>query len=101
MLDRYHDLNRHWCPQSEPYTGCDSLLTAIDRGWKLAPTVTVHQTATCRIYVFGLYHQGKIATMKVIETPMLRLILQRYQLRLEGAITQPQQPYPAPLAVVL
>lgn len=81
MIDHYQDFNRHWCPHSEPYTGCDSLLTAIDRGWKLYPLVTVHHHKLTQVYAFAMHKRTQILTMKVIHTPMIHVILHQQRLR--------------------
>lgn len=30
-----NDTERYWHKQSEPYTGCDALLTAFENGWEI------------------------------------------------------------------
>lgn len=101
MLESYQDFNRHWCPHSERYTGCDSLLTAIDRGWKVYPLVTVHHHKLTQIYAFALYKGASIITMKVIETPMIHVMIRQKHIRvIDPQVTETLAEH-RPLAAVL
>lgn len=72
-------LNRHWCPQSEHFTGADSLLTRLHHGWDII-AYQVDRTHYCRtqqikVYVFDLFKDGKTETMHVVATPYMERFL--------------------------
>ena len=68
-------LHRHWCDQSEIFTGADSLLTALDRGWRIVEyTVDTSQqcyTQPVAIYDFVIRFEQKTVTMRIIGNPYI------------------------------
>lgn len=68
---------RHWCPRSEPYTGADSLLTALDQGWQVInnavyrEVVMFNHRRRTTIFYFRLYKDGHTRTMAVIRNPFV------------------------------
>lgn len=68
-------MNRHWCPESEAFTGADSLLTLQHRGWEIVDVV-IDRTFRCitqqvTVYVFRLRLDTKTVTMRVIANPFV------------------------------
>lgn len=85
LFNVYSDIPRHWCPYSERYTGCDSLLSAIDQGWHLEDTAFIqHHWSNKRmipIYYFYLRKDGQISKMRIIENPYVAKILRTYNIK--------------------
>lgn len=68
-------LHRHWCENSEVFTGADSLLTALDRGWRIVE-YQVDRSQQCytqpvTIYVFVMHFEQKTLTMRIIGNPYI------------------------------
>lgn len=113
QIDGLHEMYtrtpRHWCPGSEPYTGADSLITAIDSGWKVSgrvfrENILLGRSRHTTVYHFRLRRNGKEAVMPVIETPFVIRLLHsyRFQVILEQQSEQPttlQQSIAAAVAV--
>jgi hypothetical protein len=71
---------RHWHPLSEKWAGADCLLTAIDNGWKVDPTVYCQEfwhagSRLVTIYYFELTRDGETMEMPVITNPYARRLL--------------------------
>lgn len=86
MLEKHKDLKRHWCPQSEQFTGCDSLLTMMNRGWRLLKVAAVdhHERGkrrSVRVFTFMLAHNSLVRTMRIVENPTVGRIIERYDIR--------------------
>jgi len=67
---------RHWSPMCEPYTGADSLITALRNGWRVRPTVyrqdVLHGgSRRTSIYTFTLQSGTDVRNMAVICTPFI------------------------------
>lgn len=97
MLDRLRDVRRHWCPFSEPLTGCDSLLAAMQVGWKLFQTVllTRHKLPNGRhvtVYTFALLYDSDIALIRVIEVPPVHRVIAHHNLRVINSDKMPYLP---------
>jgi hypothetical protein len=79
MQKKYFDLHRHWCPHSEKYTGCDSLITAMEDGYRVYHTVTYQivwrNGRAIRLYTFMLARHGVIAPMHVVHNPYLTRLI--------------------------
>ena len=74
LMTPYTDKPRHWCPQAEKYTGLDSLLSAIYKGWTINERVFRHETwrggtRPVVVYYFELKFGERIVTMPVISNP--------------------------------
>ena len=74
-------LHRHWCSQSEIFTGADSLITALDRGWRIVD-YTVDDTQKCytqpiTVYVFTLRIEQNVVTMRIINNPYIARLAQQ------------------------
>jgi len=71
---------RHWHPQSETYSGCDSLLTAINSGWQMAEEVfrqkLFYSGRTVTIYHFTLTHHNTTSVIRVIGNPFVERFVQ-------------------------
>lgn len=80
------DTPRHWCPQSEKYTGADSLITALRDGW-LASRVIYRQdimhggSRRTSVYFFELRRDDEVRTMPVISTPFIVRFIASFQMR--------------------
>lgn len=85
LLNRFADLQRHWCPLSEMYTGCDSLLNMLEEGWLPGPVVLIEERwfkeRHQEIYHFQLYRQDHITHMRILGTPYLYTVMQYYELQ--------------------
>ncbi len=74
---------RHWDPKSEKFTGVDSLLTAIQKGWKPQETVVKKEfyrgdSRPVSIYAVELHRNGEVVTMAVVGNPYLHKVLAQY-----------------------
>jgi hypothetical protein len=72
--DTYRGIERHWCPVSEPYTGCDSLFAAMEQGWRLSgvvfcETFTYSQSRTSHVFHFQLVDSDHLLRMPIISSP--------------------------------
>lgn len=100
LLNVYNDTPRHWCPYSERYTGCDSLLSAIDKGWHPADTAFVQHHWSHRrmitIYYFYLHKDQQTRKMRIIENPYVARILRNYSIKVrprQPAVRETPAPY--------
>lgn len=83
----YMEITRHWHADSEPYTGADSLITALDHGWDVDGEVSVNDhhfagNRSIRVYRVPLKRGDETATMHVIHNPYLTRMLRREVLRI-------------------
>ncbi|MGB1285502.1 MAG: hypothetical protein ACPG7F_03125 [Aggregatilineales bacterium] len=94
MFTLYHDIaherylrtRRHWCPHSEPYSGTDSLLTALNEGWQLFDMVfrediLLGRSRHTTVYHFGLRREMLFVRMSIVSNPYLERIIQHEALR--------------------
>ena len=77
--------NRHYCPKSERYTGADSLLTALERGWEIIECVVDSSnhcvTQSVTVYLFTLKRDFEVKGMRVVGNPYIeRLVRQSEKL---------------------
>ncbi len=83
---REHYLQRHWCPYSEEYTGCDSLLTALDNGWLLERSALQEEHwfngRRVIVYHFYIYLDTRIERMRVVYTPYIDTLIEHYHLNI-------------------
>lgn len=82
----YTETPRHWSPHSEKYTGADSLITALRKGWALCRLVyreDVFHGGSRRtaIYYFELRHDDDVVTMPIIGTPFIVRFIAHYNLK--------------------
>lgn len=73
----YSDLHRHWHPNSETYTGCDALITALQAGWRLTEPIYeehVWHAGTRLVVIYHAFLQrgDEEALMSVIANPFIR-----------------------------
>ena len=86
MHEYYTATDRHWHAGSEPYTGGDSLLTAIRNGWNLLNLAYEHKMElrggrTVCVYYFQLIRSSERIVMPVVENPFIeRLLIERKML---------------------
>lgn len=85
---QYLDDIRHWCPESEPFTGGDALLTALLNGWEMSTQVRreTHWYAGMRfvnVYYFELNRDGEKRIMPVIDNPYIDKLMARSETELE------------------
>lgn len=78
---------RHWHPASEKWAGADCLLTALDSGWKVDPTVYFQEfwhagSRLVTIYYLELTRNGETMEMPVITNPYARRLLRRLKANL-------------------
>lgn len=81
----YMDVNRHWHPRSEKYTGGDALITRLNQGWQIRDEVYEEEYwhAGARlvvVYYFELEFQGEVESMPVLSNPYVRRILKELPL---------------------
>lgn len=80
---KYTDTDRHFSPESEIYTGADSLITARRNGWRLINIAYEEQIEMrggryTTLYYFKLIRQGKKVIMPIVATPYIeRMLLTR------------------------
>lgn len=85
----YLERPRHWCPRSEPYTGTDSLLTALLEGWEPHKQVFCEQIQRSASRVVNVYHfllkRGDAHRMMVIlGNPRTQDVIRHYELRISN-----------------
>jgi len=72
-------LNRHWCSDSEYFTGADSLLTLVNRGWDIVSheiDMSHHRKARqITIVVFELQKRGDSLILRVVNNPFVERLL--------------------------
>jgi hypothetical protein len=95
---------RHWSPKSESYSGCDSLISALDNGWELRRTLTIHRHAQCSCYSLTfrvlLQRDGQLAEMRIIDNPTIRHLLKKLgllPLQRPGTVIETQEMVAAPV----
>lgn len=80
MHEYYTETDRHWHAGSEPYTGGDSLLTALRNGWKLL-NLAYRQEIELRggrlisVIHFQMVHDSERIVMPIIENPFIERLL--------------------------
>ncbi|MFN8371941.1 MAG: hypothetical protein U0694_03575 [Anaerolineae bacterium] len=78
---------RHWSPNSQPYTGCDALLTALERGWRIAGKLVFSElfwrgNGRCiRVYHFDLQKGEEKQRMCVVWNPVVEQLVACLPLR--------------------
>jgi len=79
----YTDTDRHFSPESEIYTGADSLITAQRNGWRLINIAYEEQIEMrggryTALYYFKLINNGQKMIMPIVATPFIeRMLLNR------------------------
>ena len=77
---------RHWHPESENYSGADSLLTAIHNGWQITPGVfrqkLNYSGKPVTIYHFTLKYNDTTKVMRIIGNPFIERYVKRMNLPL-------------------
>jgi len=88
---------RHWHPQSEKYTGGDSLATALFLGWTMAEIVQLEEhwyagTRRVAVYYFDLAREEANMRMPVIGNPYVDQLIAQNQLQVisVGSYRRPQ-----------
>jgi hypothetical protein len=71
---------RHWSPASEQYTGADSLITALRKGWLIDAPVSQHNFLhsggrITAVYTFTLRLDTEVRQMAIISTPLIVRLL--------------------------
>jgi len=94
MLENFQDMQRHWCAQSELYTGCDSLLHALQDGWQAHHIATIQHhplgSRTVKTYTITLSKGSALTTMRIVDTPMLLRVLRTHHIVAVNAGKLPQ-----------
>jgi hypothetical protein len=72
---------RHWCPKSEAYTGCDSLLSALDCGWNLRTNLKIYRhpqgSRSSLTFAVLLEKDNRLVEMRIVDSPSIRRVLRR------------------------
>lgn len=81
----YTERRRHYCPRSEIYTGCDSLITALREGWEIDNRIVLQETfwrsgRGVTVFHFQLRRQREWMTMSIINTPYIHYIIEEHEL---------------------
>ncbi len=81
----YTERRRHYCPHSETYTGCDSLITALREGWELSSRMVIQETfwrsgRGVTVFHFQLRRQTEWMQMSIINTPYVHYLIEEYNL---------------------
>lgn len=74
--DKYTDIDRHFDPKSEVYTGADSLITAQRKGWRLIniayeERVNMRSGRYTTLYYFKLIRDDDKMIMPIIANPFI------------------------------
>ncbi|MBL8134321.1 MAG: hypothetical protein JNL42_20835 [Anaerolineae bacterium] len=77
---------RYWSAQSEKYTGCDALLTALDSGWKIDGVVFQQEFWLSGVRPVCVFHIELIrsderAKMRVVHNPYLLRLLRNHDVQ--------------------
>lgn len=84
--EHYTVTDRHFCPQSEAYTGGDSLLTAQRQGWQLVGRVVYRHDMLLRgsrfrtVYYFRLRRNQEVMVMPILHNPFVLHLIQQQRL---------------------
>ncbi len=78
-MDDY-DVGRHWSPQSEKYSTADSLMTALESGWRVQGVVFRQEhwfdgARRASVYHVRLHRDSSAFTMIVIDSPYIGRLL--------------------------
>lgn len=82
MHERFTDTNRHFSPDSERYTGADSLLTAQRYDWRLV-NIVYEEYVLMRggrftsLYYFKLVRDTEKMIMPILSNPFILRMLER------------------------
>jgi len=85
--EKYTETPRHWCPKTEPFTGGDSLLTALAEGWQVMDhavyreVIMIRRSRHTTVYYFNLYRNAQTRTMAVIANPFVQRFLRNHHYR--------------------
>lgn len=75
---------KHFHPDSETYTGCDTIATFLEAGWSLPLVVKVEAHSRSgriiTVYRFTFSKRGQSCTLKVIANPVVERIVNRMKL---------------------
>ncbi len=86
MQAYYTRVDRHFDPQTESYTGTDSLITALRRGWQMVGTARREDVLLGRgvrrtsLYHISLRRDDETMTMPIVSNPYLLRVLVDYEL---------------------
>lgn len=80
-----NDTHRHFAPDSETYTGADSLLTAQNEGWCLLNIVYQRQIRLnggrfTTVYYFKLLRESEMMIMPILANPFIEGLLMRQKM---------------------
>ena len=83
----YTEVDRHFSPRSEIYTGADSLITAQRNGWRLV-NIAYEEPVQMRggrytsLYYFKLIRNSEKMVMPIVATPFIERMLLRLKILL-------------------
>lgn len=104
--EHYTTTARHFCPDSEAYTGADSLLTAQREGWQIVgrmiyrEDVLLRGSRFCTVYYFRLQRGSKYMTMPIICNPYIQRMIRQYHLQVMPHSRQQQSYDPDDTVIV-
>ena len=84
---------RHWSPESEPFTGVDSLLGALLTGWTIDNRIHRQEfwrggSRPVTVFYCDLSRDGVSVTMPVISNPYMKYIVEFYELHVVQYATE-------------
>jgi hypothetical protein len=84
--EQFGEVERHWCPYSEPFTGCDALFSALQEGWRISGGVFCREVCysgnrKSLIFYFRLNKGNELCRMAVIGNPQVTNFLDRTKLQ--------------------
>lgn len=92
---QYMDVHRHWCPQSEAFTGGDALVTFLHEGWKVVGDVSYQEhwrAGRCiTVCYFPLRRSAETLLMPVLANPYVYHITRQLNLRIVPTAEQARQ----------
>jgi hypothetical protein len=82
----YMDVERYWSPSTEPYAGCDNLVTALHDGWEMDGEVLREEKSYAGMRQINIYHvklqrAGEAMTMPVLANPYIERVLANHSVR--------------------
>lgn len=104
MRGRYEPMSlvfrRHYHPESETFTGVDSLLSAVEAGWRIASPAYMEIYPRNGRYIYicrmRLVYGTRTMEMSVLVNPYFPRLMRRFPVHvLEQAMSPAKQPVPA------
>lgn len=88
--------HQNWCPESEPVTGLDKFLSALDQGWYLIDRTCLEMIYTRSGRYFHLYQcrlrkAGRTAYINIVSNPHVLTVLASLDLTVVTLYQSPEE----------